>query len=175
MSSASLAAIFAYALAAFLCARAAGGALHSGQSRRQLVSWRACTAFYGLLIVLRLLDAEDQTRRALRTYIRTSGEYDSRWLLQAPLVAVTLVASVALLVPAWRAWTRRRSDPCGLLALTGLFAICAFVPLYTLRMISLHSIDGILYGGSLPLNWVLDLVLVVITGVAAYLYARRCT
>ena len=174
MSTASLVAMPAYAVAAILCAIAASCANPASRSHRQLASWRVCTAFYIMLIIIRLLKVEEQTRQTLRTYIRVTGEYDSRRLLQAPLVALTLLATTALAIPAWRAWRRRRSNACGLLALTGLYTICAFVPLYALRIISLHSVDRVLYSGSVRFNWLLELGLTVSTSLVAVLYVRRC-
>lgn len=173
MSLPNLVAIGVYAVVSLLCLSAAFAGSNSARPPREARSWIACAGFFALLALVRTFDLEDRTRRALRTISRDLGEYEDRWVLQVPLVVVTLIFCLALAILAWRSWSRRAVSRSGRLVVLGQFAMLGFAPLYALRMISLHQVDRILYGGSIRLNWILDMGLVLLAAGSAMLYTRQ--
>lgn len=174
MSLPILVAIAVYFIVALLCLSAALAGALSRRPVRQPRRWLACAAFFGLLAFVRLLDVENRTRETLRAISRGMGEYEDRGTVQVPLVGVTLILALALAILAGRSWMRRRSSRSDRLLLLGQMAVLGFLPLYALRIISLHQVDRILYGGSLRLNWTLDLGLAALAAGSAMLYVQHC-
>ena len=174
MTLPSLVATGAYAVVAMLCLMAALAGVLSQRPGRQARRWLACAAFFALLAMVRLLDVEDRIRLALRTISWGTGRYEDRSDLQVPLVGATLILGLALAILACRSWIRRKGSRSDRLVLLGEIAMLGFAPLYALRIISLHQVDRILYGGSFRLNWILDLGLTALAAASAMLYIQHC-
>ena len=170
MSLPNLAGIVIYMMVVFLCLLAAIASLVAARPARHTGSWLACSAAFGLLIALRLLMVEERVQAALRLASRKAGEYGVRHELQIPLVAVTLFATVILLLLAVRRLRRRHAGPRNRIVLAALFTTACYVPLHAVRIISWHETDRILYHGAFHLNWVIDFGLALIVGGLAVAY-----
>jgi|GEM_PF-3280486 len=128
-------------------------------------------AFIGLASV-RIFDWEQAMRESLRTALRSAMDYGDRANLQAPLVVVVLLVAVAAALLARRYWRNTPSVRERYLRIAQ-FATLAFVPLFALRLISLHVVDTLLYAAPFKLNWVVDGLLTGVVGLSAALYIRR--
>ena len=164
----------AYAAVAMLCLSAGLAGVLTRRAGSQARRWLACAGFFALLTIVRILDLEERTRLALRTISRGMGEYEERSTLQVPLVGATLILGLALAIVACRSWMRQKGSRSGRLVLLGELAVLGFAPLYALRIISLHQVDRILYGGGFRLNWILDLGLTALAAGSAILYVLHC-
>ena len=155
VSTASIFALFFYGLVILACL-AAARAPGRGRERRQ---WLVAALVFALLIALRLLDGEQRLRAIFREIVRNTGGYDQRWALQLPLAVAVAGLGVFLVLRFARRWqaaprgSRRRLV---LLAEAGLWGL---VPLYLLRLVSLHAVDAVLYAGPLRLNWIIEGIL----------------
>lgn len=172
MATLNLAGIFVYAIVVLLCATAAFSASGSPGQRAQIGGWLFCSAAFAVLALLRLFEIEDRFREALRHFGRAIGGYDDRAVLQVPLVVLTVVGALAIVLFAYRVLRNGHVGEERHLTLA-LLALAGFVPLYALRTISWHVADMLLYGGSLRLNWVLDLALTVLVAGSALLFIRK--
>lgn len=168
----SLAACSLYAIVAVACFIAAATARRFWQVPGHGRTWLLLALFFGVLIALRLVNAEDWLRAVLRDYFRESGYYAERRSFQAPLVAVILaIAGVGamLLLPQWA----RNLQGCQDVArIAGVYAACAMVCLIALRLASLHMVDALLYG-PVKLNWVIDVGASLVVLFAAISYVVR--
>jgi hypothetical protein len=127
--------------------------------------------FFGVLIALRLVDAEEWLRAILRDYLRISGHYGDRRSLQSPLAVVILtIAGVGAMFAVQR-WARNLRGRRNMARLAGVLAAAAMVCLMALRIASLHMIDALLYG-PLKLNWVIDIGGSLVVLVAAIYYVQ---
>ncbi|MFC3100240.1 hypothetical protein [Altererythrobacter lauratis] len=143
------------------------GRLHMGAVDRRV--WLVVAAAFGIFVVLRLAGVEEILRDHMRDMLRSGGVYDERRDIQKPLAALAFVVVGAMGWLALRSWpgTRSRSRICIWIA---CWATAGFAPLYTLRILSLHAVDVLLYRGPVRLNWVLDGALSVLAGGAAVAY-----
>lgn len=174
MTLASLAAVMLYAGVVALCAIAAKAARREQQPARELRGWIGCAIFFALLALIRILDVEERVRQALRNASREAGEYANRHVVQEPLVALTLIASTIVLFLVFHAWTSGRQSVRRWLVQFAQLAAMGFIPLYALRIISLHSMDRLLYSGPVRLNWILDGLLALSVAGAAIAYTLHC-
>ena len=89
---------------------------------------------------------------------------------------LTAAAGFALLLLLWVSWPRNSRSQRTRLVRLSQFAVLAFLPLYALRIISLHSVDQILYGGGpVRANWILEVGLCSVVAGCAALYIVRCS
>lgn len=136
--------------------------------------WMGVGAFFICVGVVRFLGVEEDLRTTIRSYLVYNKEYFSRWEFQAPAAAMAFVAIFAglaalfFLHPARRPPVARRSRVMLAQWLADL-AVALMSALMVLRMISLHSIDVLLYRG-LHLNWVADLGSTALALYGAYRY-----
>lgn len=152
----SLAASGVYALVVIICAGAAGTAIHHRQLPAHWRSWLIIALFFGVLILLRLVAAEELLRDYLRSSLRAAGDYSDRRSIQGPIVAAiigTVGAGTFLVCYRWARMVRGRRN---IARAAGALAALCMAFLIGLRLASLHLIDALLYG-PLKLNWVIDL------------------
>ncbi|GAA0266841.1 hypothetical protein GCM10009127_03020 [Alteraurantiacibacter aestuarii] len=138
-------------------------------------AWIFASIFMLLLAAMRLTNAEDRIRQFLRVMIKANGEYGHRWEYQAPLTAIVVVLAAAGLVAAFylvKRWQRQGKELSQ--TVIAQLAMLGFVPLFGLRIVSLHLTDRLLYAGPLRLNWLIDIGLTLTIGGAAILYILHC-
>lgn len=139
---------------------ATGLALASAIGQRQItwhkIAWAAISAIFFGLVLIRVFTVEELVRTDLREVLLKEGVYEDRRAVQGPLFV--LVLAMALAVAAGLLYfvargVRGRRDIAAIVAIgcTG-----GMVFLLALRLLSLHSVDELLYG-PLKLNWVADL------------------
>jgi hypothetical protein len=173
----SLVASYLYGAVTLSCCWALAAAFTTRQQRWHIFAWTALTGLFVLLMVMRFYDVEEVLRSTLREAMRAQQSYDSRREFQRPLVAL-LVAVAGLGGFAWIALTIRAMR--GRRNLATAFAVScggAMLLLVTLRIVSLHPIDRLLYG-PVKLNWVADIGLSLAVLCTALIYAgivRRST
>ncbi len=154
---------------------ATGAAAAVGKSNAQQAwhsrSWIILCLLFCLLIISRLLDAEELMRDNLRAALRADASYDNRRDFQRPMAAAVIAIAFSIGL-AWIYRVGRRIQGRRNIAVA-LALICgaAMLFLIALRMISLHAIDALLYG-PLKLNWFADVGLSCLICVAAVLYMR---
>ena len=171
MSGMSLAITPLYGAVALLCLWAGGVCALRSSGRKQAAGWIAVAAWFALMIVLRLGDVEETARQALRLWFRSRDAYDDRQRLQLPLALATLIGAALLAVIARRGWRASAGDTARKLLHIALVAAAGFLPLYALRIVSLHITDTLLYSGPVRLNWLADGGLTLLAGAAAYIRA----
>ncbi|MET4131809.1 preprotein translocase subunit SecG [Porphyrobacter sp. MBR-155] len=170
-STFSLAASCLYGIVMLACLAAAATALRQRQVSGHLRTWLMLALFFGVLITLRLVNAEEWLRAILRDYLRISGHYGDRRSLQAPLVAAILTIAGAGAMFALQRWARNLRGRRNVARLTGVLAAAAMVCLMALRIASLHLTDALLYGPP-KLNWVIDIGVSFVVLVAAIYYVQ---
>lgn len=123
--------------------------------------WLATAAFFFLIAASRWLDVEEHVRELLRSDFFSAFTYSYRWTYQAPAMGVALVliaaatAALIFLHPVRRLPPKQRSRLAKIRWIADC-AIAAMCGLIVLRVISLHSVDSLLYRGP-HLNWLIDL------------------
>lgn len=170
MSIMSVAVLWIYIATVVACF---GAAIHGRLSKAP--GFNAWTAISMALIVLgafRLFNGEDFVRNFLRESVRRAGHYDDRTPFQMAALVIAIVLAVALIWLAWRYWPRARSGRMNQAVAVARLSLLAFLPLYSVRIISLHATDALLYAGPIRLNWVLELGLLVTILAAAVTYQR---
>lgn len=167
----NLAASGIYGCVLIMCLAAAITARGSRQLPGHVWTWLVLALFFAALVPLRLFEIEETVRDSLRAALRAEGNYRERRDIQGPIVAAIIMlvgaGALALLYRTTRNVRGRRN----VARVAALVAALAMLVLITLRMISLHAIDALLYG-PVKLNWVIDLgASLTVLGAAAY-YTR---
>jgi uncharacterized membrane protein len=171
MSVMSLLALLVYGVVIFSAFAAAVMALRRGDRPGDLPHWIAAAAIFTGLALMRLLDGEERFRELARGMIQVAGRYEDRAILQLPLALVVLTAIIGLAWLFFRQWRRTRHGSRARLVLLSRFALLGLVPLYALRLVSLHQVDRLFYSGPVRLNWVLEGLICLAVGLTAGVYA----
>jgi hypothetical protein len=129
--------------------------------------------FFLLLLAMRLAGTEELARSSLRRLLHVEGAYAGRRRVQGLVVVGALVAGASLIgflaLRAQPAVARSAGRARAMrLARVGVAALAALI---TVRMISLHAIDRLLYRGP-HLNWVIDVGATLLVTAAALAYTR---
>lgn len=152
----SLVASGLYASVVLACLAAAFTARGSRQLHGHVWTWLLLALFFALLVALRLLDIEEIVRNGLREAMRADGSYGARRGFQTPIVAAILaIAGTGGLVLLYRL-SRNVKGRRNKARTVAMVAALAMLFLMTLRMISLHAVDALLYG-PIKINWLVDL------------------
>lgn len=166
-----LAAIPIYLVAIVLCIAAARTAVRHRGPVSHTALWSGLATLYVLMIVSCLVDFEERWHASVR-HLMNAGYGEGVRLFWQPLVAVLAIgfaASAAFLL------MRRATPAMPANARRGLrlaeMAGSAFVLLVALRLISLHAIDAVLYGGP-HINRVIDPGLTLLVAVGAWLFVK---
>lgn len=152
----SLGASGLYGCVLIACLAAAVTARRSRQMPGHVWTWLLLALFFAALVALRLLDVEETVRDSLRAAMRSEGSYRERRDLQGPIVAAIILLTGAGALALLYRTTRNLRGRRNVARVAALVAALAMLVLVTLRMISLHAIDALLYG-PLKLNWLIDL------------------
>ncbi len=165
-------AVLLYCAAIGSCLRAAASAGRSGLPKRHRSTFLGTAALFAFFALSRLLSGEDALREWLRAQLREQGAYADRGDIQAVLVVVlALIAIGAAAFLVKRLWSSR-SRPLSFLRQATMLAGLSFAALYGLRIISLHSVDAVLYAGPLRPNWIGDIGLTLAITAMALIYSR---
>lgn len=170
-STLSLIAAAYYGWVAACCLLAMATANGRKQVRWHGVSWLLLALLFTGLALMRVFAIEDLLREELRLLLRIEGTYDDRRALQGPVFAGLFITAAAI-AGFWayritRAMNGRRNFAAAFANAGG----CCLVFLLLLRIVSLHSVDQLLYG-PLKLNWVIDLGTSTVVLVCAVQYWR---
>jgi hypothetical protein len=170
--------VFAYALAAALCWRAATG--HRGYPSfggqvPQLVKpgvltsstglWTGLTALFVVLAISKQLDLQSWLASIGRATARSEGWYERRRIVQA--IFIIAVAAGGLVVLPVLAWLTRRTWRTTGLAVVGAAFLITFI---LIRAASLHHIDQLLGRKvlGLRLNWALEISSIACVAIGAF-------
>lgn len=173
MSGMSQLAVFVYMLVIAGCLAALPVAAQQANRRGDVLHWLAGAAIFAGLAALRISNLEDRLRESAREWVRVSGIYSERAELQLPLVLAVCLIGLGIFALFVRLWRRTRPGSRARLVLYSRFALLALVPLYGLRLVSLHQIDRVLYDGPLRINWLLEGVIWLTVGGCSTIYALR--
>lgn len=173
-STFSLIAACLYGLVVASCLLALGTAAKRRQARWHVLGWFAIAVLFVALGVMRLFAFEDLLREGLRSVIRDEGAYDSRREVQGPVFAALFITA-AFFAGFWFYRTSRaisgRRNVATMIAIGCAFALTF---LASLRIVSLHSVDELLYG-PLKLNWIIDIGSSVVVLACGVYYWRVVT
>jgi uncharacterized membrane protein len=156
--------------ALMICATSCLSAAISAGRQSSRTFWVAATALVTLLIVYRFFNLEHVLTNAGRRVSREYRIYDLRRFPQAALVSIFLITvSTAMLIN-----IRSQLGQHQRLA-TAILLIIVF--LYSVRLLSLHQTDEILYASisGLRINWLLEIVLLTGLTVVATMAATQKT
>lgn len=151
--------------AAVHCGRVPGGQGARGRAFR----WRAVALVFVVLAAWRIGQGEAIVQDWARDTAHAAGSYALRRQWQAPLAALVVLAGGAWML---RLAALRRVD---VLLHWSRFASLALVAYSSLRLVSFHPVDALIYRGIGPfhLNHVIDLGLAGVVGCCAVVAARR--
>lgn len=167
----SLSAAGFYGVIVVVCLFAAASARGLRQPLRHWRNWTIIALLFAALAVIRVTGIEDLLREALREALRADAVYADRRAIQRPLAAAALVAIT--LLAGFMLWRQSREIKgrrnIAVLVANGSTLVLAL--LLSLRIISLHQVDSLLYG-PIKLNWVIDLGASALVLVSAVSYLR---
>ena len=173
MSIMSFAAIALYGAAIVAALSAARRSWLFARPPHDTKLWLAIAAVLFALVIFRLGNGEDLLRQNVRAWARASDLYAARRDWQAPFATAVLLIGAMAGFLVWRRWQKTRVDKGQWALRIALLAIAAFLPLYALRLISLHITDALLYSGPVRLNWILELGICGAVLVCAIFYGER--
>ena len=174
MSLASQIAAVAYVIVLLGCLKAAHAARLYNRGARHMRGWLFIAIFTLVLLLARLVDAEDLMRESLREVANSVGRYESRRIWQPPLALLVFLSLGAVGVLARRLWLGGPPSVTGRRLRIAQAATALFAPLYALRILSLHAIDAFLYFGPLHPNWLLEAGLLLTILYNTLRYASDC-
>ncbi|MGB3795947.1 MAG: hypothetical protein WA957_06550 [Alteraurantiacibacter sp.] len=153
------------ALAAFFTAR------KHGQQDWHVRSWLLVAALFTLLCLARIFSIEELVQEIVRQHVRSNGTYLDRDEWQRPVAAGLIVISTAFagfaVFRTFRTIRGRRNFAVAFV----VYCAFAMLALIATRLISLHTLDRLLYG-PLKLNWIADIGLSGAIAAAAFYYTR---
>lgn len=163
-----------YCLVAFACLLTMASASFRRQSHWHVHSWSALALLFAVLAAMRVFAIEDLLREELRLVLQAEGLYEDRRVLQGPVFAALFITSAAI----GGLWTFHVSRTIrgrrNIAAMIAIASGCTLVFLLTLRILSLHSVDQLLYG-PLKLNWIIDLGASATVLASGFIYWRIVT
>lgn len=167
----SLSAAGLYTVILGVCLFAAASARRSRQPFASSRTWVLIAMFFGALALMRIAGAEELLRSALRSELRAEGGYNDRRELQRQLVIALMAIFAGLFL--WALWLQYRAahGRRNVAQFVAVAAVGMMIFLMTLRIVSLHQIDMLLYGPA-KLNWIIDLGSGLVVMAAAGFYVR---
>lgn len=131
----------------------------ASQQRRALwqgKTWVIIALMFVMFGVLRLLMVEDMIEANLRSALYFEHRYDDRRALQGPLFAVIFIVAAAMAAGLFYLIVKGVSGRRNVATLIAVGCTGGMVMLVALRLVSLHSVDALLYG-PLKINWIADI------------------
>ncbi|RPF71515.1 hypothetical protein [Aurantiacibacter spongiae] len=173
LSGFSLIGLLAYLAVAVLALATGALARRFVRPADQVRGWILLAVWFVCLAAYRGFAVEDAAKALVRGRFRESGVYADRWYVQAPTILLVMLLVTVLAYAAFRVlranWQRRGKAAM----LIAQVAAAAHVPLSILRIVSLNTVDKLLYRGSLRLNWLLELAMLTAVFVCAAWYIRN--
>jgi UDP-N-acetylmuramyl pentapeptide phosphotransferase/UDP-N-acetylglucosamine-1-phosphate transferase len=167
----SLVAAAAYVAVAVACLLGATLARRHRQPPAHWRTWIVIALVFLLLAAMRGSGLEELIRQSLRDLLRLEGVYYERRSYQRWL-AVAVILGISGLFAAGLWWQLRKTRARRSTALLAAQAsTLVMVMLVSLRIVSLHQVDQLLYG-PIKLNWFADLGASLATFAAAVIYVR---
>lgn len=152
----SLIAAAFYGAVVFACLLALAAAMARQQIRWHVLGWSALALLFVVLAAMRVFAIEELLREELRQLLRAEGTYDNRRAIQGPVFAALFITAAAI-GGYWTFHTARTiRGRRNVAAMLGIASGSTLVFLLLLRIVSLHSVDQLIYG-PLKLNWIIDL------------------
>ncbi len=173
-STFSLIAACLYAAVAASCLLALAPAVRLRQAKWHVLGWSAIALLFFALGAARVFAVEELLREELRFLLRGQGAYDHRREFQGPIFAALFVSAAFF----GGFWAYRTSQTItgrrNIAATIGIACAYSLIFLNLLRIVSLHSVDQLLYG-PLKLNWLIDLGASAVVLVCGVYYWRVVT
>ena len=173
MSLMSQIAVIVYCVVILACVAAMRVAAQHPDRRRDMAHWLAAAAVFAGLAAFRIGQVEERLRDFAREVSQADGVYELRAEVQVPLVILTGLAGLGMMVLFVRLWRRERPGSRARLVLLSRFALLGLVPLFGLRLVSLHQVDYVLYSGPLRINWLIEGAICAAVGGSAAVYTLR--
>lgn len=119
-------------------------------------AWISGTFLFAFLAATRLFGLHEAWRKSLKGWGKASGLYASRRFLQVELLTVGVACAFFLIAGLiWRNWPLLRGKRGARVVAIGAVGMFGHIGLLILRIVSLHSIDVLLYG-PFKAGWVLS-------------------
>jgi hypothetical protein len=134
-------------------------------------AWGAIAALFLGLVLMRIFSVEELVRSELRGKLYTEGVYENRRSLQAPLFVFVFAMATVIAGGLFNFVARGVRGRRNIAAIIAIGCTGGMLFLLALRLVSLHSVDELLYG-TFKLNWVADLGLSLIVLGCAVRYVR---
>lgn len=106
--------------------------------------------------MLRVFMVEDMIEANLRSTLYVEGRYSDRRALQGPLFAIIFLVASAMAAAFFYYIVKGVKGRRGMATLIATGCTGGMVMLVALRLVSLHSVDALLYG-QLKINWIADI------------------
>ncbi|CAH0497923.1 hypothetical protein NVSP9465_02995 [Novosphingobium sp. CECT 9465] len=154
----NLAAAAVYIAVILACGIASGIAFRAKRPIEEPARWILFGTLFAILGLSRIFNIEEKLRSTARNFFFDSRSYEGRWEYQAPVAgaafALMAAASIALVLLAQR--KHRLPGRLGKALMAADLAAFGMISLVGLRLISLHSVDALLFRGP-HLNWIIDI------------------
>lgn len=118
-------------------------------------AWVAIAFMFIVFGVMRVLGVEEMLQSDLRSTLQIDQRYEDRRALQGPLVGVIFTIAAAMGAGLFYYIAKRVRGRRNIATLAALGCTGGMIVLTVLRLISLHSVDALLYG-PLKINWIAD-------------------
>ena len=120
------------------------------------MAWATIAAIFIGLALMRLIGVEEWLRGDLRMMLYAEQSYEKRRDLQKPLVVLIFVIVMSMAGGVVYLLATGAKGRRNIAALTAICCTGGLTFLAALRLVSLHSVDALLYG-PVKINWFADL------------------
>lgn len=118
-------------------------------------AWAAIGVMFLVFGLMRVLGIQELLQTDLRSTFHLEQRYEERRVLQGPLVGVILVVAAAMGAGLFYYIANGLKGRRNIATLVAVGCTGGMIMLTALRLVSLHSVDALLYG-PLKINWIAD-------------------
>jgi hypothetical protein len=144
--------IFVVSGALLVCSRA----FQQRQAPWQSKAWMIIALMFVVFGVMRVLGVEDMLQADLRSALYVEQRYETRRAFQGPLFGVIFILAAAIAARLFYYIVKGVKGRRNVATLVAAGCTGAMIILAALRLVSLHSVDALLYG-PLKINWIMDI------------------